>query len=290
VKSTVKCLWMWGLASGCLACAPARGPAQEARTGLARYEIPASGERFELPGRLDEISGLATSPDGRLFAHNDERATLNEIDPETGAVGKRFSLGEPAIEGDFEALAIVGERFFLATSGGRLYEFREAADRQATPFRLTDTGLGASCEVEGLDYDPADDALLVACKVSVPDQGAIVVHRLPLDPARSPLSPIRIARSQLTAFGFDPEFEASSVAVSPHGTLVLASVNPELLIEVDRSGRVLAAVDLPGRRHPQSEGLAFGLDGALFVADEQNDGPAGVLTRYRPLAGGSGQR
>ena len=278
------------VASSCLACAPARGPAQEARAGLALYDIPASGERFELPGRLDEISGLAATPDGRLFAHNDERATLNEIDPQTGILGKRFGLGDPVVQDDFEALAIAGERFFLATSGGLLYEFREVADRQVAPYRVTDTQLGASCEVEGLEYDQSDAALLVACKVSVPDQGAIVVQRLPLDPARAPLPPIRIARSQLTAFGLDPEFAASSVAISPDGTLVLASVNPEALIEVDRTGRVLAAVDLPGRRHPQSEGLAFGPDGSLFVADERNDGPAGVLTRYRRSLDAGGQR
>lgn len=284
MKSSVTYPCVWIVASSCLACAPARGPAQQTQSALARYDIPASGQRFDLPGRLDEISGLAVTADGRLFAHDDERATLHEIAPETGAVGKRFSLGDPPIRDDFEALAIAGERFFLATSRGLLYEFREAADGVTTPYRLTDTGLGASCEVEGLDYDASDDALLVACKTSMPDQGAIVLHRLPLDPARAPLPPIRIARSQLAAFGLDPEFLASSVAVTPDGTLVLASANPEALIEVDRAGRVHAAVDLPRRRHPQSEGLAFGRDGSLFVADERNDGEAAVLTRYRRRA------
>jgi uncharacterized protein YjiK len=270
-------LWMTPLV---LACAPAGSPAQVASPGIAAYDLEEGGVRFEMPGRLDEVSGLATTADGRLFGHNDERATVNEIDRETGVLGKRFSLGDPIIDGDFEGIAIAGERFFLITSQGLLYEFREADDRQTTPHRTTDTGLGATCEVEGLDYDARDDALLIACKVSAPDRGSIVVHRLPLDPARARPTPIEIPRSQLTGFGLDPEFQASSVAVSPTGTLFLASAAPEVLIEVDRAGRLLAAVELRGRRHPQSEGLAFGPDGALYIADERNNGPAGVLTRY----------
>lgn len=251
---------------------------------LSSYDFTRPGDRFEMPGRLDEISGLAATPDGRLFAHDDERATLHEIDRETGALGKRFSLGDPPIEADFEGLAIAGDRFFLITSTGLLFEFREAHDRETTPHRVTDTGLGGICEAEGLDYDPRGDELLVACKVSTPDRGSIVVRRLPLDPARAPLAPIEAARSQLAAFEVDSGFQASSIAVSPSGTLVMVSANPETLLEIDRSGRVLAAVDLPGRRHPQSEGLAFGPDGSLYVSDEQNDGPAAMVTRYRPAS------
>jgi uncharacterized protein YjiK len=243
-----------------------------------------------MPGRLDEVSGLATTADGRLFGHNDERATVHEIDRETGVLGKRFSLGDPMIDGDFEGLAIAGERFFLITSQGLLYEFREAGDRATAPHRATDTGLGASCEVEGLEFDATEAVLLIACKVSTPDRGSIVVHRFSLDPDRGRLASIEIPKRQLTAFGLDPEFQASSVAVSPTGTLFLASAAPEVLIEVDRTGRLLGAVELRRRRHPQSEGLAFGPDGALFIADERNDGPTGVLARYQRMRTQDDQR
>ncbi|HSH75825.1 MAG TPA: hypothetical protein VLA09_09090, partial [Longimicrobiales bacterium] len=91
---------------------------QQATTLLDRHDFGRRSARFDLPGRLDEISGLAVTTDGRLFGHDDERAVVHEIDPGAGAVEKRFSLGDPPLRGDFEGIAVVGERFFMVTSGG----------------------------------------------------------------------------------------------------------------------------------------------------------------------------
>jgi uncharacterized protein YjiK len=269
------------------------GPSCEARPAvgqvtpvLERYDLGAPAGRFEMPGRLDEISGLAMDGEGRLFAHDDERARIHEIDVRTGEVGRPFSL-RGDVRGDFEGIAIAGERFFMITSQGLLYEFREGTEGAEVAYRVTDTGLGASCEVEGLDHDPADDVLYLGCKRTSPDQGMIVVHRLPLDPARARLDPLHVARSQLAAFGLDDDFQPSAVLVTPAGTLLVASAVGEMLIEVDVAGRVLAGVELDRDRHPQPEGLTIGPDGALYVSDEQNDQDAQV-TIYRPLRGGGG--
>lgn len=255
--------------------------AEQVPTVLAGYDFERPSARFELPGRLDEISGLALTDDGRLFAHDDERGRVHELDPITGEVGKRFDLGGGPVRGDFEGIATVGERLFLVTSIGFLYEFREGDDRQSIGYRVTDLGLRDVCEVEGLDHDSVDDALLVACKVSAPDQGDIVVHRFPVDPTREPLAPLRIPKAGLTAHGLDPEFEASSVVAHPSGHLLLIAGPQDVLIEVDRSGHIVAAIDLPRDRHPQPEGLEVGVDGALYVSDERN-GRRAHLTVYAP--------
>jgi len=285
VTSYRTCLSLvWGFL--CLACAPAVTPGQETPSVLGLHDLERPTASFEMPGRLEEISGLAVTADGRLFGHDDERATVHEIDRTTGEVGKRiFVGGDPSIEGDFEGLAIAGERFFLVTSQGLLYEFREVADRQIAPHRVTDLGLGATCEIEGLDYDAGDDVLLAACKVASPEHGTIVVHRLPLDPQRPRPVPLEIPRSQLPPFGVGPDFQASSIAVTPGGTLLLSSAAPEAVIEVDRTGRVLAGIDLDGDEHPQTEGLAFGPDGTLYLADEQNGAEARV-TAYAQVRTG----
>ena len=268
-------LTLWPVAAACQ-------EQHAAGTVLDRHDFTRSTSHFELPGRLDEISGLALTPDGRLFGHDDERALVHEIDPVNGSVGKRFSAGDPPLRGDFEGIAIVGERFFLVTSTGLLYEMREADDRSEAPYRTSDTGLGAHCEVEGLDYDPLVDALLFACKATRPERGVLVIHRLPLDPAREPLAPIEVSHGQLAAHGLRADFEPSAIAVDPGGTLIMVSAPIESLIEVDRSGNVLAGYRLSRGRHAQPEGLAFGLDGALYVADEQN-GQDARISVYAPV-------
>lgn len=254
---------------------------QQATTLLDRHDFGRRSARFDLPGRLDEISGLAVTTDGRLFGHDDERAVVHEIDPVAGTVEKRFSLGDPPLRGDFEGIAVVGERFFMVTSGGLLYEFREADDRAEAPYRVTDTGLGEHCEVEGLDYDPIDEALLLACKVSARDGEAVLVHRLALDPAGPPLPPIRVPRSEIAMHDVDEGFEPSAIVVDPTGTLVMVSAPFESLIEFDRGGRVLSGTRLSRNRHPQPEGLAFGLDGTLYIADERNRRDARITAYAR---------
>lgn len=256
------------------------GSAMESATAwLDQYDFDDRLLRFDLPGRLNEISGLAMTADGRLFAHDDERGRVHEIDPVAGEVGKRFDLGADMVRADFEGMAILDERFFLISSRGALYEFREGVDREAVDYRVTDTGVGRDCEVEGLDYDPVDEALLIACKVSTPDRTMIVVHRLPIDPSHEPLPPMRIAKSGLEEFGFGDAFDPSAVAVSPTGTILLLSGRHDGLMEVSRSGEILAVVELSKGRHPQSEGLALGADGTLYISDERS-GKEPRLTAY----------
>jgi len=256
-------------------------------TVVERYDFSRRSGRFDLPGRLDEISGLAIAPDGRLFGHDDERAIIYEIDTVEESLGKRFSLGDPPIRGDFEGIAIVGDRFFLVTSAGILYEFREVEDRADAPYRVSDTRLGAVCEVEGLDYDALDDTLLIACKVATPRRGPIVVHRLPMDPGRGALEPIRISRSDVAAHGLDADFAPSALAVDPTGTMLLASAPFESLLEVDRRGGVVAGIRLDRRRHPQPEGLAFAQDATLYIADERNGRDARITVYARRGSGGA---
>ena len=261
--------------------APASDETGGSAAYLERYDFDDRVWYADLPGRLDEVSGLAFSPDGRLFAHDDERGRIHEIDPASGEVGKRFDMGEELVRDDFEGIAIVGERFFLISSTGRLYETREGADRENMAYRVTDSGVGRSCEVEGLEYDPVGDDLLIACKVTLPDRGEIVIHRLPLQPDRPRPEALRIPKTRLTAVGLAPEFDPSAIAVTPQGSWILLSGRHDALVEVTPEGEVLHGVELRKGRHPQSEGVAIGPDETLYVSDEKN-GKEPRLTAYGP--------
>lgn len=245
---------------------------------LQRYDFDDRLWYAELPGRLDEISGLAFDSDGRLFAHDDERGRVHELDPSDGAVLGRFDLGSGRVRDDFEGIAIAGERHFLVSSLGLLYEYRAGDHDSRVDFRMTDSGLGDGCEVEGLDVLDGRE-LLLACKTVTPESGQIVLLRMPLA-GGGVTGSIRVDRTALHDVAVDDDFAPSGVAVSPNGTIVLASGRHEALVEVDREGRLLHAVELRSGRHPQSEGLAFGPDGTLYIADEKN-GQDARLSAYR---------
>ena len=78
---------------------------------------------------------------------------------------KAFALGDPPLQDDFEGLAIAPDgTFWLTTSRGVVYRFREGDDGEHVAFERFDTGLGEICEVEGLAYLAAEESLILACK------------------------------------------------------------------------------------------------------------------------------
>lgn len=260
---------------------------QQAPAAIAqRVDFVHRRARFDLPRPLAEVSGLAVSEDGRLFAHGDERGIVYTVDPATGTVDRGFQVGIPAVTDDFEGLATAGERLFLASSSGRLYEFRAAREGDAAPVRVTDLGLEGSCEVEGLAYHAPSGMLLAACKTLRPGGDEVRIHRIPIAPGAKAPPPIRVSLTAFEARGHHGAVNPSGLDVDPAtGRIVVVAARQEMLFEIDVHGRLLDLVRFPGRRHPQAEGIAWGADGSVYIADEAAGGPARI-TVYGPRSGG----
>ncbi len=134
---------------------------------IAYFNGTANHSNVKLLKKLDEISGLAISGDGRLFCHDDESGAIYQLDKESGNIIKTFYIGKKnGRREDFEGLAIVGETFYLITSDGYLFEFPEGADDAHVDYKKYKTGLSEDFDIEGLCYDPETRALLLACKDS----------------------------------------------------------------------------------------------------------------------------
>jgi uncharacterized protein YjiK len=254
---------------GVHACAQPQEP-----FGIGGFQYDA--QRFvqwKLPKGLREISGLALDDRQRLFAHDDEHAVIYQIDYGQGRLLKRFSLGSPPLEGDFEGIAVARERFYLITSSGDLFSAREGDDGESVVYDLTRTAFGKRCEIEGLAFVPTEDELLVACKAPRESslEGTVTVFRWSLSAnAPSPGEPIRLSLAAIEALTGRPEFHASGIDVSPgNGNLVLVAARERVLLEATPDGELRGAASLPPiHAHPQIEGIALTAQGDLILADE----------------------
>lgn len=264
-------------------------PTQEPETPPVlseRYDLARPVAVMALPSRLTEVSGLAFTADGTLLAHDDERGRVYAVDPTRGQVDQGFGVGTPMVRDDLEGITAAGDRIFMISSRGMLYEFRRAAAGGTSPVRVTDTGLGRECEAEGLAYHGPSRSLLVACKTLRPQAPEVRIHRLPLDGGRARSEPIRISWAAFARHGHQGPVHPSGIAVDPGtGRLVLVAARERLIFEADLDGTLHDAVRLAATRHAQPEGIAFAPGGLLHIADE-GAGREGRVTAYGPPGAG----
>jgi uncharacterized protein YjiK len=256
--------------------------------------------RWLLPPDLNEISGLALTADGRLLTHGDQRSHVFEIDYRRGVVVKEFAVGQPTVHGDFEAIAVVGDTTVLLTSDGILYFFHEGANSAHVAVAAQDTKLGNECEFEGLAYDPAIHALLLACKnihtKSLKD--ALVIYRWTHESGKGPqVSRLTVPLSRVIGSNDWKGLHPSDITIDPlNGNYVIVASREEALVEITPAGNVVSSRPLPGE-HSQAEGIAITKDSILIISDERSAGPtakhenrgpkdeSGAITLYRwPLA------
>jgi uncharacterized protein YjiK len=234
-------------------------------------------QQWRLPDRLREISGLALSPDGRLFAVADEMAVVYEINYAEGKLIRAFALQAPPVPGDFEGIAWLKGQIYLTTSDGILYSSPEGADGEHVEATRTDTGLGASCEIEGLAEESQADHLFFVCKdriagSKVPDlqifEWSVADQRV----VRSIALPLADIQRTLGTEKFNP---SGIVLDRSNKHFFIVAAEQRGLAELGTDGQLIAARRFaqPGR-HRQAEGIELTSSGKLLIADEGGDGKA----------------
>lgn len=247
---------------------------QHGASEAAQSSLPGEGRlQWQLPLRLQEISGLALTPDGRLFAVDDEQAIIYQIDYTSGRLVKAFAVGKPALRGDFEGIAYLDESLFLVTSGGTLFRFDEGDDGERVAYQKTETGLGEQCEIEGLAQDVKNGRLLLVCKDvhKKADVAALSIfiwrpgsRRVDIDDR------IELPIEEILVHTQTEGFHPSGIAVDPlSGAILIVAARQRTVIELDQKGNFVNATMLsPAKWHMQAEGIEITAAGQLIISDE----------------------
>jgi len=242
-----------------------------------------------LPKRLEEISGLAFTADGRLLAHGDEAAVVWELDPGSGRVIKQFGLGRhgQVLRGDFEGIEVVDDRVFLVTSAGEIVAGTEGKDGEVVAGVSADLGLRGACEVEGFGWDRPTRSFLLLCKqvASKRWRDHVVILAVSGKTWKLESRPrLAVPERDLERVTGVKHFNGSAIARHPRtGTYILLAGPQRAYAEIDTAGRVLGGGRFDRRRHRQPEGVAVGSDLALLVSDEAAGKDATISTyAWRP--------
>jgi uncharacterized protein YjiK len=270
-----------------LQCAAAQTPAPPQDGILARYALSAeTSEQWKLPDKLNEISGLAVTEDARLLAVTDESAIVYELDYAEGRLVKAFALGEPTERGDFEGIAAFEGSVWLVTSGGKIYAAAEGEDGERVAFEEYATGLGRSCEIEGLTHRQSDGMLLLVCKEvrkkSVRERLTVFAWSTATRELVGEQA-IALPDREIAAALHMTRLNPSGIVIDGEsGSLLIVAARQRAIVELDAAGGFVAARVLPlTARHPQAEGIAILPSGELLIADEGGAHRA-RLALYRP--------
>jgi uncharacterized protein YjiK len=231
------------------------------------YDLANPIQKYDLPKKLKEISGLSFFSESELYCVNDELGKIYLFNLSKKEITKTIEFGN---DGDYEGIEVVGNICYILRSDGKITSLN--LDNEKT--EKIDCKQNEVFEYEGLGYDPSTNSLLLAAKEM---KGEKVVYAFNLNSAR--LAPLfSIPQNLLEKNSFGKDFKPSGIAVNPisNEIFVLASSGKKLLV-LNKNGNKIKQYDLDPEIFTQPEGICFGKNGELFIASEGGSGNGYIL-------------
>lgn len=235
------------------------------------YDFENPTEKFELPNKLKEISGLSYYKNNQLVCVNDERGEIFIYDIQEKKIVEKIPFGK---NGDYEGVEVVGDEVFVLKSDGKLKGFKigEAFEREI------DCSKPEVIEYEGLGYDPKSKYLLLVAKERTKDvDEKKMIYAYDFD-KKILFKHIAIPEEQVIDEANGKDFKPSGIAVHPKTgqTFVIASSGKKLLV-LSEKGQKEALISLNPTIYQQPEGICFSPNGDLFISSEGKEGKGYIL-------------
>lgn len=250
---------------------------------LSNYDFK-SPTQIILTKKLNEISGLTESSDGDLFALNDEVGIIYKLDSSTGKVLKKFFLSKWTVEADFEGIASTLDFLYAITSNGTLYKFREGENEESVNYEVQKLPFSSNFNIEGLYFDKELNGLLIACKdysgKKYKGKRAIYFYSLATNEVGKEAL-FTISLNELKNVFKVKDFYPSGITKLPQSGnyLILSAKGDNVIVEVKKTGQIIAVQKLKESLHRQPEGIAVLKDHSIIICDEAA-GKKPKLTKY----------
>ena len=290
----------WVFVSLNLACQEKRAVVLFQKEGYKfPYNLDKTSAKISLPKSLDEVSGLTFLNKNTLLCIDDERGDVFEVDIKTSEI-KKFPFGKNR---DYEGIELVGDKLWVVKSNGNLSRIKDYSSDNPK-VKHYKTALKQENDVEGLCYDPVNNALLLACKgyPYIDEKGGkntkgvfaygLDEKKLKKKPViKIDLDDIKTLKkyNKLSLFGSDflselnpakgdASFQPSGIAIHPKtgNIYIIASVG-KLLLVLGQDGGFLYAQSLPPSVFRQPEGICFDNKSRLFISNEAKGMKSNIL-------------
>jgi uncharacterized protein YjiK len=235
------------------------------------YDFENPTEKYDLPDKLKEISGLSYYKENQLVCVNDEQGKIFIYEIKEKRIIDKIPFGK---DGDYEGVEVVGDEVFVLNSNGKLKGFKIGVAFE----REIDCSEPEVIEYEGLGYDTKSKYLLLVAKERTKDMDdKKMIYAYDFD-RKVLFKHIAIPKEQVKDEANGTQFKPSGIAVHPitGQTFIIASDGKKLLV-LSEKGQKEALISLNPKTYRQPEGICFSPDGDLFISSEGKDGDGYIL-------------
>lgn len=255
--------------------------------GKHTYDLKNPKMRWELPGKLEEISGLSYYRHNQLGCIQDEKGILFLYDLDKEDIVDEWKFGE---KGDYEGVEIVDDMAYILRSDGEIICY----DMESGDSKKIKTQLSGKNDAEGLGYLSESGELLIACK----EQPGIKKEDLKNSRAiyRMKLSDKEVKKhdrylieggsynKMLDEKGLSKKkhkpFKPSGIAVHPEtGDIFVIGTVGKMMLVMNRKGKIVDLIPLDPEIFIQPEGIAFSPEGDLYISSEGR-GKKGYILKF----------
>lgn len=239
-------------------------------------------ETWEMPTKLEEISGITWIGDNRMACVQDEEGIIFIYNLATSKIDKQIKFGN---DGDYEALAVVDSTAYVVNSEGIIFEVSNYLGTD-TKVQQHETFFTGKSNIEAVVFDPKNNRLLITTKGDDPkSETEKGIYAFNLETKQMETEAV------FTISQADPIFQegksdkkkvknlrTSEIGIHPKNrNIFLLQANPSRLLELDAKGKPLKVYNLDLKKFSQPEGLTFSPEGALYISNEGKSGSANIL-------------